>query len=211
MIEVPEPSGEGSFEAAFFVWESLSSSFNQGSTRRRVKTGYLLGFLFLLRIYLRPHYSSGSGITEKFKQSLYKQVFGGITMTFLIFSALCSVGDYWGADFHIYGLSKLIISFLTFQTFICSFTVRTAIGKIRGAFFLFVVLVSLVMFFGIPGDSVVKNPPADAEDVDLIPGLARFPGEGNGHPLQYSCMENPMDRRAWQATVHGVAKGLDMT
>ena len=67
------------------------------------------------------------------------------------------------------------------------------------------------MFFGIPGDSVVKTPPADAEDVDLIPGLARFPGEGNGHPLQYSCMENPMDRRAWQATVHGVAKGLDMT
>ena len=55
---------------------------------------YLLGFLLLLRIYLRPHYSSGSGIIEKFKQSLYKQVFGGITMTFLTFSALCSVGDY---------------------------------------------------------------------------------------------------------------------
>ena len=51
-------------------------------------------FLFLLRIYLRPYYSFGSGIIEKFKQSLYKQVFGGITMTFLIFSALCSVGDY---------------------------------------------------------------------------------------------------------------------
>ena len=67
------------------------------------------------------------------------------------------------------------------------------------------------MFFGIPGGSVVKNPPADAEDVDLIPGLERFPGEGTGHPLQYSCMENPMDRRVWQATVHGVAKGLDMT
>ena len=41
------------------------------------------------------------------------------------------------------------------------------------------------------------------EDVGLIPGLGRSPGEGNGNPLQYSCLENPMDRGAWQATVHG--------
>ena len=40
----------------------------------------------------------------------------------------------------------------------------------------------------------------------MIPGLGRFPGEGNGNPLQYSCLENPMDRGAWQATVHGVAR-----
>ena len=56
---------------------------------------------------------------------------------------------------------------------------------------------------------VVKNPPANAgdlRDVGLIPGLGRFPGEGNGNPLQYSCLENPMDRGAWQATVYGVAK-----
>ena len=43
-------------------------------------------------------------------------------------------------------------------------------------------------------------------DLGSVPGLGRSPGEGNGNPLQYSCLENPMDRRAWQATVHGVAK-----
>jgi len=55
----------------------------------------------------------------------------------------------------------------------------------------------------------VKNPPANAGntgDKGLIPGSGRSPGGGNGNPLQYSCLENPMDRRAWQATVHGVAK-----
>ena len=59
---------------------------------------------------------------------------------------------------------------------------------------------------GFPGGSMVKNPPANAGDVGLIPGLGRSPGEGNGNPLQYSCLENPMDKGAWQATVHGAAK-----
>ena len=62
---------------------------------------------------------------------------------------------------------------------------------------------------GLPFGSVVKNPPAnagDAGDMGLIPGLGRSPGEGNGNPLQYSCWENPMDREAWLAIVHGVAK-----
>ena len=45
-----------------------------------------------------------------------------------------------------------------------------------------------------------------AGDLGLIPGLGRYPGEGHGHPLQYSCLENPTDRGAWWATVHGVAK-----
>ena len=56
---------------------------------------------------------------------------------------------------------------------------------------------------------VVKNPPANAGDVRdkrLIPGLGRWPRAGHGNPLQYSCLENPMDRRAWQTTVHGVTK-----
>ena len=56
------------------------------------------------------------------------------------------------------------------------------------------------------GGSVVKNLPASAGDVGLIPGSGRFPGEGNGNPLQYSCLENAMNRGAWQAVVHGVAK-----
>ena len=56
---------------------------------------------------------------------------------------------------------------------------------------------------------MVKNPPAnavDVRDVGSIPGLGRSPGGGNGNPLQCSCLENSMDRGAWQATVHGVKK-----
>ena len=55
------------------------------------------------------------------------------------------------------------------------------------------------------GGAVVKNLPAhagDLRDAGLIPGSGRSPGEGNGNPLQYSCLENPMDRGAWRATVH---------
>ena len=58
---------------------------------------------------------------------------------------------------------------------------------------------------------VVKNPPAnagDVRDVSSIPGSGRSPGGGHGNPLQYSCLENPMDRGAWWAIVHGVAKSL---
>ena len=54
---------------------------------------------------------------------------------------------------------------------------------------------------------MVKNLPAHAKDPGLIPGSGRSPGEENGYPLQYSCLENSMDRRAWQAIVYGVAKG----
>ena len=63
-------------------------------------------------------------------------------------------------------------------------------------------------YMGFPGGSVVKNPAAnagDTRDMGLIPGLGRSPGEGNGNPLQYSCLENPMDRGAWWAVVLGVA------
>ena len=63
---------------------------------------------------------------------------------------------------------------------------------------------------GFPGGSVVRNLPANAGDEGLIPGPGRTPGEGNGNPLQYSCLENPMDRGAWRATVYAVAKDSDM-
>ena len=62
---------------------------------------------------------------------------------------------------------------------------------------------------GFPGCTVVKNPPAnlgDAGGEGLIPGSGRFSGVGNGNPPQYSCLENSTDRRAWWATVRGVAK-----
>ena len=60
---------------------------------------------------------------------------------------------------------------------------------------------------------VVKNPPAnagDVRDVALIPGSGRFPGGGHGNPLQYSCLENPMDRGSWGAIIQGVTEESDM-
>ena len=70
-------------------------------------------------------------------------------------------------------------------------------------------------YMGLPGGSVVSSAlltiECNAGDEGLIPGLGRSPGEGNGNPLHYSCLENPMDRGAWRATVHGVANELDKT
>ena len=57
-----------------------------------------------------------------------------------------------------------------------------------------------------PGGSEVKASASNTGDLGLIPGLGRSPGEENGNPFQYFCLENPMDREAWWATVHGVAK-----
>ena len=57
----------------------------------------------------------------------------------------------------------------------------------------------------------MKDSLANAGDAVSIPMSGRSPGEGNGNPLQYSCLENPMDRGAWQAIVHGITKVLDMT
>ena len=58
---------------------------------------------------------------------------------------------------------------------------------------------------------MVKNLPAKEGEAGSIPGSGRSPGVGNGNPLQYSCWDNPMDRGAWRATVHGVTKELDTT
>ena len=57
-----------------------------------------------------------------------------------------------------------------------------------------------------PGGSVSKESACNAGNPGSVPGLGRSPGEGNGNPLQYSGLENPMERGTWQATVHGVAK-----
>ena len=64
---------------------------------------------------------------------------------------------------------------------------------------------------GFPGGSVVKNLPANARDVGLIPYSGRSPGGGNSNPLQNSYLGNPLDRGAWRATVHGVAKEKQKT
>ena len=64
-------------------------------------------------------------------------------------------------------------------------------------------------FLGFPGSSGGKESAYNAGDLSLIPGLDRCPGEGDGTPLQYSCLENSMDRGVWQATVHRVTKESD--
>ena len=64
----------------------------------------------------------------------------------------------------------------------------------------------MIFYKGIPGGSVVKNLTASAGDLGLIPGLGRPTGEGSDNPLQYSCLENSMERGAWWSIVHGVTK-----
>ena len=73
--------------------------------------------------------------------------------------------------------------------------------------FFFFFKISKVIIIGSPGSSVVNNLPVNAGDMGLIPRSGRSLGEGNGNPIQYSSLENLMDREAWWATVHGVAKG----
>ena len=70
---------------------------------------------------------------------------------------------------------------------------------------------SSVMVKWAPQVEVVNNLSANAGDVGSIPGSGRSPGEGNGNPLLYSCLGNPRDRGAWQATIHGVTEESDMT
>ena len=73
-------------------------------------------------------------------------------------------------------------------------------------YFIFCLTVVARISVGFPGSSVVKNLPANAGDAGSIPGSGRSPGGGNGNPVQYSWLGNPMDRGAWWATVYGVAK-----
>ena len=74
---------------------------------------------------------------------------------------------------------------------------------------IFIYEVGVIVSTGFPGGTVVKNPPAnagDTRDTGSIPGSGRSPGVGNGNPLQYFCLGNPMDREAWRARAHEAAK-----
>ena len=65
--------------------------------------------------------------------------------------------------------------------------------------------------YGLPWWLSSKESACSAGDMGSMPGSGRSPGDGNGYPLQYSCLENPMDRGVWRATVHGIARDLDTT
>ena len=78
----------------------------------------------------------------------------------------------------------------------------------------YIITLPVAQVSGFPGGSVAKDPPAsagDAGDVGSIPGSGRSPGGGNGNPLQYSCLGNPMDRGGWWSIVHRVTKVSGMT
>ena len=102
----------------------------------------------------------------------------------------------------LYSSAILFISFLQycFNHYILEYSLKS--GSV----------IPLVLFFflrialGFPSGSDSKASVCNTGDPGSIPGFGRSPGEGNGSPLQYSCLENPMDRGAWQATVHGVAQ-----
>ena len=79
-------------------------------------------------------------------------------------------------------------------------------NNFRNVHFIFIVFMLCYFSLGFHGDSEVKNLPFNAGDASSIPELGRSPRGENGNPLQYSCLEHPMDRGAWQATVPGVAK-----
>ena len=79
---------------------------------------------------------------------------------------------------------------------------KPSIGKIFSLYCLFLT----IYLFGFLGGRVVKESACQSGDMGLIPGSGRSPAGGNGNPLQYSSLDNPMDRGVWQATVHGVAK-----
>ena len=93
---------------------------------------------------------------------------------------------------------------ISVKLFIIRFLVNLTLSVITffGSFFKIMIL-NILDF---PGGSDRKVSAYNAGDLGSIPGSGRFPGEGNGNPLQYSCLENPMDGGTWQATAHGVAK-----
>ena len=93
-------------------------------------------------------------------------------------------------------IESLIIMYCPSLSFAIFFILRSTLSDMTIAHLL----------LGFPGSSEVKASACNAGDLGSIPGLGRFPGEGNGNPLQYSCLENPMDGETQQDTVHGVTK-----
>ena len=110
-------------------------------------------------------------------------------------------------------LSSFLISLLTLQLFMKDHRLHgICLNSPAMPTILFIKISDLSeLTFVFPDGSVVKNPPVKAGDIEdggSIPGSGRYTGRGNGNPLQYSCLESPMDRGAWQATVHVVAMRL---
>ena len=111
-----------------------------------------------------------------------------------------------------YTLIELVFPSITGQNFVFLFSFLVVDIRNVCLIFLMTKIIQLLKLcysktsLGFPGGSVGKESVCNARDPGLIPGLGRSPGEGNGSPLQYSCLENPMDSRAWWVIIHGDAK-----
>ena len=110
------------------------------------------------------------------------------------------------AETRLSGAAALLSHFLSVNSLVdtlTGFTCTNACNKSRvGA----VNLISFILPMSFPNGSDGKESACSAGDPGSVPGLRRSPGEGNGNPLQYSYLENPMDRGAWRVTLHGIAK-----
>ena len=125
-----------------------------------------------------------------------------LVVVFSCFTMLCSFLLYSKVNqLHIYTYPSSLDSLPIWSS---QNTEQGSLGCSRQSLVIYCIQCSAYM--GLPDGSGVSNLPAIAEDGGLIPGSGRSPGEGNGNPLQYSYLENPMDRGAWRPTVHGVAK-----
>ena len=116
---------------------------------------------------------------EELKENLFLTFFGGCFWS------------WWGFVFFFFFFNCSIINLQYCISFTCT-------AKWLGY--------TYICIYGFPGGSVGKESACNAGDLGSIPGSGRSPGEGNGNPLQYSCLQNSMDRGAWWITVHGVTK-----
>ena len=103
-------------------------------------------------------------------------------------------------------LKRVLVTGISAQFADCEGIVRVIIVEATVADRVLCILLTTMKIHGFSRWLSVKKSTCNAGDASLIPGPGRFPGEGNGYPLQYSCLENSMDRVAWWATVHGAAK-----
>ena len=104
------------------------------------------------------------------------------------------------------GVINMFHILMGFELHVCTFKTQEGIDKICMFHYIMYIQFSFISKVCFPHSSVGKESAYNAGDLDSIPWLGRSPGKGNGNPLQCSCLGNPMDRGAWQAIVHGVAK-----
>ena len=148
------------------------------------------------------HFLKSRCISELFWNSLKKTNAQVLPFFLQSFSCVSDEQPYLKTT-GLYGDLLLLSTLFHFFYFIISAPLHMFVFQFLHLFFFFYVLAQV---FGLPWWLSGKESTCNVGNEDSIPWLGIFPGEGNGNPLQYSCLENPMDRGAWWATVHGITK-----